>query len=194
MEIEFQKLEFLTLFPWFLFLRSSFSKGQTFSPDQIKNKPTKTKSRTTSRTQKQTQKHPLTAKTTPTLGTNSQITKMVLVWVKRDELEIKPPPMVVMMVKGRAKELDHKSSESRGVGSLFLIDLGLLFVSSLLICLLLCDLYLLLSEFVELESQKLDFHIDFHRNRVFDTRVVTVKSSPRHSRCQFLKQFGNDAN
>ena len=77
---------------------------------------------------------------------------MVLVWVKRDELEIKPPPMVVMMVKGRAKELDHKSSESRGVGSLFFIDLGLLFVSSLLICLLLCDLYLLLSEFVELES------------------------------------------
>ena len=91
--------------------------------------------------------------TTPTLGTNSQITKMVLVWVKRDELEIEPPPMVVMMVRGRAKELDHKSSESRGVGSLFLIDLGLLFPSSLLICLLLYDLCLfLLSEFVELES------------------------------------------
>ena len=77
---------------------------------------------------------------------------MVLVWVKKDELEIEPPPMVVMMVRGRAKELNHRSSESKGVGLLLLIDLGLLFVSSLLICLLLCDLYLLLSEFMELES------------------------------------------
>ena len=92
------------------------------------------------------------AKTTPTLGTNSQITKMVLVQVERDELEIEPSPMVAMMVRGRAKELDHGSSESRGVGSLFFIDLGLFFVCSLLICLLLCDLYLLLSELVELES------------------------------------------
>ena len=39
---------------------------------------------------------------------------------------------------GPWKELDHRSSESRGVGLLFLIDLGLLFFSSLLICLLLC--------------------------------------------------------
>jgi len=61
--------------------------------------------------------------------------------------------MVAMMVGGRAKELSHRSSESKGVGSLFLIDLGLLFSSSLLVCLLLCGLCLfLLSEFVELES------------------------------------------
>ena len=66
---------------------------------------------------------------------------MVLVWVERDELEIGPLPMVAMMVGGRAKEFGHGSSESKGVGSLFLIDLGLLFPSSLLICLLLCDLY-----------------------------------------------------
>ena len=92
------------------------------------------------------------SETTPTLGTNPQITKMVLVRVERDELEIRPPPMVAM-VEGRAKELSHRSSESRGVGLLFLIDLGLLFVSSLLVCLLLCDLCLfLLSEFVELKS------------------------------------------
>ena len=56
---------------------------------------------------------------------------MVLVWVERDELEIGPLPMVAMMVGGRAKELGHGSSESKGVGSLFLIDLGLLFPSSL---------------------------------------------------------------
>ena len=62
------------------------------------------------------------------------------------------PPIVAMMVGGRAKELGHGSSESRGVGLLFLIDLGLLVLSSLLICLLLCDLCLLLSEFVELKS------------------------------------------
>ena len=47
---------------------------------------------------------------------------------------------------GRWKELNHRSSESRGVGLLFLIDLGLLFFSSLLICLLLCDLCLLLCD------------------------------------------------
>ena len=77
---------------------------------------------------------------------------MVLVRVERDELEIGPLPMVAM-VEGRAKELSHRSSESRGVDSLFLIDMGLLFLSSLLIFLLLCDLcLLLLSEFVELES------------------------------------------
>ena len=62
------------------------------------------------------------------------------------------PPTVAMMVGGRAKELGHGSLESRGVGSLFLIDLGLLVLSSLLICLILCDLCLLLSEFVEFES------------------------------------------
>ena len=62
------------------------------------------------------------------------------------------PPIVAMMVGGRAKELSHGSSESKGVGSLFLIDLGLLVLSSLLICLILCDLCLLLSEFVEFES------------------------------------------
>ena len=90
------------------------------------------------------------AETTPTLGTNPQITKMVLVWVERDELEIGPLSMVAMMVGGRAKELGHGSSVSKGVGSLFLIDLGLLFPSSLLICLPLCDLCLfLLGEFVE---------------------------------------------
>ena len=27
-----------------------------------------------------------------------------MVWVQRDELEIGPPPMVAMMVRGRAKE------------------------------------------------------------------------------------------
>ena len=78
---------------------------------------------------------------------------MVLVWVERDELEIGPSSMVAMMVRGRAKDLSHGSLESRGVNSLFLIDLSLLFLYSLLICFLLCDIYLLLlSEFVELES------------------------------------------
>ena len=75
------------------------------------------------------------AETTPTLGTNPQIIKMVLVRVERDELEIEPPPMVAMMVGGRAKELSHGSSNSRGVDSLFLIDLGLLFPFSLSIAL-----------------------------------------------------------
>ena len=75
------------------------------------------------------------AETALTLGTNPQITKMVLVRVARDELEIKPPPMVAMMVGGKAKELSHGSSNSREVDSLFLIDLGLLFPSSLLIAL-----------------------------------------------------------
>ena len=40
----------------------------------------------------------------PTLGTNPQITKMVLVRVDRDEPKIRPMPMVAMMVGGRAKE------------------------------------------------------------------------------------------
>ena len=56
---------------------------------------------------------------------------MVLVWVERDELEIGPLSMMARMVGGRAKELGHESSESIGVGSLFFIDLGLLFPSSL---------------------------------------------------------------
>ena len=36
--------------------------------------------------------------------------------------------------------------------------------------------------FVELESLKLEFHVDFHKNRVFDTRVATVNSSLINSR------------
>ena len=108
---------------------------------------------------------------------------MVLVWVERDELEIGPLSMVARIVGGRAKELGHESSESIGVGSLFFIDLGLLFPSSLLICRPLCDLYSFFLVSLWNSSLRLNFHIDFHRNRVFDTRVVTVKSSPRHSRC-----------
>ena len=37
--------------------------------------------------------------------------------------------------------------------------------------------------FVELESLKLEFHVDFHRNRVFDTRVATMNSNLINSRC-----------
>ena len=39
-----------------------------------------------------------------TLGTNPQITKMVLVQIQREELENGPLPMVAMMVRGKAKE------------------------------------------------------------------------------------------
>ena len=86
---------------------------------------------------------------------------MVLVRVERDELEIGPLPMVPRMVGGRAKELSHESSESKGVGSLFLMDLGLLF-PSLLICGLLCDLYSFFLVSWWNSSLRLDFHIDFH--------------------------------
>ena len=54
------------------------------------------------------------AETTPTLGTNPQITEMVLVLVERDELEFEPLSMVAMMVGGRAKEaLPWKFKEQR---------------------------------------------------------------------------------
>ena len=54
------------------------------------------------------------AETTPTLGTNPQITKMVLVLVERDELEFEPLSMVAMMVGGRAKvALPWKFKEQR---------------------------------------------------------------------------------
>ena len=39
------------------------------------------------------------------------------------------------------------------------------------------------SSFMELESYRLEFHMNFHRNRVRDTRVVTVNSSLKDSRC-----------
>ena len=41
--------------------------------------------------------------------------------------------------------------------------------------------------FVELESLRLEFHVDFHRNRVFDTRVATVNlKSKRNEMFLFL--------
>ena len=65
----------------------------------------------------------------------------------------------------------------------------------------LCSLLLSLSSFytpsfssMELESQRLEFHMNCHRNRVFDTRVTTMNSNLIDSRCQFPKQFEKDAN
>ena len=48
--------------------------------------------------------------------------------------------------------------------------------------------------FVEIECLILEFHVNFNRNRVCDTRFATMNSSPSASRCQFAKQFRNDAN
>ena len=75
------------------------------------------------------------AETTPTLGTNPQITKMVLVLVERDELEFEPLSMVAMMVGGRAKEaLPWKFKKQRRG---FIVFDWSRFVVSVLICLLL---------------------------------------------------------
>ena len=161
-EVRVNLLFFHVSFP---FLRSSFSKGQAKSRTNHKDKI------------KNNLNNPETNPRTPTLRTNPQITKMVLVWVERDELEIGPLSMVARIVGGRAKELGHESSESIGVGSLFFIDLGLLFPSSLLICRLLCDLYSFFLVSLWNSSLRLNFHIDFCRNQVVDTRVATVKPS-----------------
>ena len=37
--------------------------------------------------------------------------------------------------------------------------------------------------FMELEFYRLEFHVNFHKNRVRDTRVVTVKLSLKDLRC-----------
>ena len=36
---------------------------------------------------------------------------------------------------------------------------------------------------VELESLRIEFHVDFYKNQVFDTQVATVDSSLIDSRC-----------
>ena len=153
------------------------------------------------------------AETTPTLGTNPQITKMVLVLVlvERDELEFEPLSMVAMMVGGRAKEaLPWKFKEQRRG---FIVFYWSRFVVSVLICLLLlCDLCLLLSSLLISTTQvfgflspllisilynsrlifldflvffcgRLEFHMDFYRNQVIDTRVATMNSSLKDLRC-----------
>ena len=49
--------------------------------------------------------------TTPILGTNPQITKIVLVQVERDELEIEPLSMVAMVVGGRSSTTEVQRAE-----------------------------------------------------------------------------------
>ena len=186
-------------------------------PQEPRNKPTNTNGRRRRRTIR-----------TPTLGTNPQTpthgrnhTHFKNKPINRKNgfgsgrerwAEFGPPPMVAMMVGGRAKEALPWNFKEHRRGFVVFYWSG--FVVSMLICLLLCDLGLLLSSllifttqvfgflssllisttrdscfwiswfsFVELESSRLDFHIDFQRNWVFDTCVAIVNSTLRNSRC-----------
>ena len=48
--------------------------------------------------------------------------------------------------------------------------------------------------FAEIKCLILEFHVNFNRNRVCDTRFARVNSSSSAERCQFVEYFRNDTN